>query len=84
MTELLAFQTYREETIELQGEKFTVRFTKRKDQEEYALFATNAVGTKNWRGFYTLEVATEFNLITDKKLEEAVYQVLGSDIEGTQ
>ena len=84
MTNLIAFQTYREETIELQGEKFTVRFTKRKDQEEYALFATNANGTKNWRGFYTSEVARAFNLTTSKKLEEAVYEVLRSDIDESQ
>ena len=84
VTSLIAFQTYREETIELQGEKFTLRFTKRKDQEEYALFATNAGGTKNWRGFHTPEVAREFNLITGKKMEEAVYKVLRSDIEQSQ
>jgi len=84
VTNLIAFHTYREEMIELQGEKFTVRFTKRKDQEEYALFATNASGTKNWRGFYTPEVAKEFTLTTGKKLEETVYEVLRSDIEESQ
>ena len=81
MTDLIAFHIYRTEVLDLKGEKYTVRFTKRNDQEEYALFAANEPGTKSWRCFYSPEVAEDFKRSTGRELEEEVYAVLKGDIE---
>lgn len=81
MSEIIAFETYRTENITINGESFTVHFTKRKDGEEYALFAVNDDRTKNWRGFYSAETAVDFTRSTGRRLEEEVYSVLKGDIE---
>ncbi len=81
MTSLISFSIYRTESVTLKGEKFTVCFSKRTDGEEYALFAVNDSGTKNWRAFYSSDVASDFAASTDGKLEDEVYKVLKSDIE---
>jgi hypothetical protein len=81
MTELIAFEIYRTEALTLNGEEYTVRFAKRKDHEQYALFADNDIGTKSWRCFYSPEVAADFKRSTGKALESEVYSVLKGDIQ---
>lgn len=81
MTELIAFDIYRTEALTLNADKYVVRFAKRKDREEYALFANNEAGTKSWRCFYSPEVAADFKRSTGKELETEVYSVLKDDIE---
>ena len=81
MTELIAFDIYRTEALTLNADKYVVRFGKRKDREEYALFANNEAGTKSWRCFYSPEVAADFKRSTGKELETEVYSVLKDDIE---
>ena len=81
MSSLITFHIYRTELLTLKGEKFTVTFTKRSDQEEYALFAINATGSKSWRAFYSSEIANDFKQSTGRALEDEVYEVLKSDIE---
>lgn len=82
MTELIAFNIYRTETLTLNEEKYLVRFAKRNDDEEYALFADNESRTKRWRCFYSPEVAANFMRSTGKALETEVYLVLRDKIEG--
>jgi hypothetical protein len=84
MPSLIAFHIYRTECLVLKGEEFTVTFTKRSDQEEYALFAVNAAGSKSWRAFYTPEVAIDFKGSTGRALEDEVYEVLKGDIESDE
>ncbi|OGB53982.1 MAG: hypothetical protein A2503_08815 [Burkholderiales bacterium RIFOXYD12_FULL_59_19] len=81
MTDVIAFDIYRTETLTLNADKYVVRFAKRKDGEEYALFAVNETGTKSWRCFYSPEVAADFKRSTGKALETGVYSVLKHDIE---
>lgn len=81
MSEIIAFEIYRTENISINGDAFTVRFAKRKDGEEYALFAVNENKTKSWRGFYSPETAADFKHSTGRQLEEEVYAVLKGDIE---
>lgn len=81
MSEIIAFENYRSEKITINGESFTVHFSKRKDGEEYALHAVNDDGTKNWRGFYSAETAADFTRSTGQKLGEGVYSVLQDDID---
>lgn len=77
---LIAFETYRTETLQIKGETFTVTFTKRKDGEEYAVFAVNDSGSKRWRAFYTSETADDFNTSTGQQLADEVLKVLQSDV----
>lgn len=81
MTELIAFHIYRTEVLTLNADKCVVRFSKRKDREEYALFANNEIGTKSWSCFYSPEVAADFQRTTGEELEAKVYSVLKGDIE---
>ncbi len=81
MSELIAFEIYRIENIAIKGESFTVRFTKRRDKEEYELHAANDSGTKNWKGSYSSETAADFAHSTGRQLEEEVYAVLKGDID---
>lgn len=81
MTELIAFHIYRIETLTLNADKYVVRFSKRKDCEEYALFANSETGTKNWRCFYSPEIAADFQRTTGEELETIVYSILKEDIE---
>jgi len=81
MSVMIAFEIYRTEVFTFNGEQFTVQFTKRKDGEEYALFAVNDLGTKSWRGFYSPETAADFLESSGQKLEEEVYSVLKGDVE---
>jgi hypothetical protein len=81
MTQLIAFEIYRTEVLVLNGERFTVRFSKRKDAEEFALFAVNDAGTKSCNGFYSPETAADFMASTGQRLEDEVYKVLKGDIE---
>lgn len=81
MSELIAFEIYRTENITIKGESFTVRFTKRRDREEYELHAANDAGTKNWKGSYSSETATDFALSTGLQLEEGVYAILKGEID---
>lgn len=81
MSELIAFHVYRTETLELKGNQYTVSFTKRSDQEEYALFAVNANKLKSWHAFYSREVAEDFKKSTDHVLEYKVYEILKCEIE---
>jgi hypothetical protein len=81
MTELIAFEIYRTEKLTLNADKYIVRFTRRKNGEEYALFADNETATKSWRCFYTPEVAVDFERSTGETLEAEVYSVLRGDIE---
>lgn len=81
MTQLIAFDIYRTELIVFNGECFTVNFSKRKDAEEFALFAVNDDRTKRWKGFYSAETAADFAVSTGQRLEDEVYRVLMGDIE---
>lgn len=81
MSQLIAFHIYRTEFLELNHEKYIVHFTKRNDQEEYALFAKSESSAKNWRCFYSSETAADFNRSTGRELAEEVYEVLKGDIE---
>lgn len=81
MSSLISFNVYRTESLTLNGESFTVSFTKRTDGEEYALFAVNDARTKSWRGFYSSEIAADFKHSTGQKLEDEVYKVLRGDLE---
>jgi len=81
MTQLIAFEIYRTEVLVFNGERFTVSFSKRKDTEEFALFAVNDERTKSWRGFYSPETAADFVASTGQQLEDEVYKVLRGDIE---
>lgn len=81
MTDILSFQIYRTESIELNGERFTVYFSKRIDTEAYELFAVNDSKSKSWRAAYTREVAFDFNQATDQNLAEEIYKLFRSDVE---
>jgi hypothetical protein len=81
MSSIIAFEIYRTEALTFNGERFTVSFTKRKDGEEYALFAVNDARTKSWRGFYSVETAADFKASTGQQLEDEVYKVLKGDVE---
>lgn len=81
MSDLIAFHVYRTETLELKGNQYTVSFTKRSDQEEYALFAVSANKLKSCHAFYSREVAEDFKKSTDHALEDKVYKILEYEIE---
>ncbi len=81
MTQLIAFEIYRTEVIVFNEDRFTVSFSKRKDGEEFALFAVNDDRTKRWSGFYSAETAADFAMSTGQRLEDEVYQVLRGDLE---
>lgn len=81
MSEIIAFEIYRSEEISINGETFRVNFSKRKDAEEYALFAVSSDRTKSWRGFYSAETAADFERSHGETLEKEMYAVLRGDIE---
>lgn len=82
MTELIAFQAYRTERLQINGDLFTVQFTKRKDRPDvYALFAINDDTTKSWQCFYSGKTANEFEKTTGNRLEELICAVLNGDVD---
>jgi hypothetical protein len=81
MSEIIAFEIYRTEVFAFNEERFTIQFAKRKDAEEYALFAVNDAKTKSWKGFYSPETAADFLVSTGQHLEDEVFRVLRGDIE---
>ena len=82
MTELIAFQTYRTERLQINGDLFTVQFTKRKGRPDvYALFAINDDTTKSWQCFYSGKTANEFEKTAGNRLEELICAVLNGDVD---
>jgi hypothetical protein len=77
MSKLIAFQIYRTEQIVINGELFTVNFTKKKDGEEYRPIAINDDKTKQLCGSYSVETANDSLHITGRKLEEEVSLLSG-------
>ncbi len=81
MTDILSFQIYRTESIEINRERFTVYLSKRTDIEAYELFAVNDSKSKSWRASYTSEVAFDFNQATNQSLADEIYKLFRSDVE---
>lgn len=83
MSNLFSFKIYRTEELELGGKLFTVQFCERTDGEAYELFARSHDGKKNWRTSFSSEVAADFSrLNAGQRLQDTVYEVLKSSIEG--
>jgi hypothetical protein len=80
MSQIITFEIYRTEVLTISGEQFTVSFAKRKEEDEYALFAVNGNRTKSWRAFYSAEAAANFAVCTGQSLEDEVYKVLKGDV----
>lgn len=80
MSQTISFEVYRTEVLTISGEQFTVSFAKRKDEEEYAMFAVNGNRTKSWKAFYSAEAAADFAVCTGQSLEDEVYKVLKGDV----
>lgn len=76
MTQLIAFEIYRTEELVLNGYEYTVFFSKRRDTQEYEIFAVNHDKTKSIRGSYSAETAKDFKSYTGNDLQEAVYNIL--------
>lgn len=81
MSDLIAFRTYKTERLILGGQPCIVMFTRRVDQDEFALFAASEVSKNTWRCFYSPEVAKYFESTTGGALESHVYELLRHDIE---
>jgi hypothetical protein len=72
MSELIAFQTTRTERLVVDGHSFFVRFTKRTDREDYALFASRIDGLEEKSAFYPAAVATELACAEGQALADRV------------
>lgn len=80
MHDTIIFEVYRVEQLEFNGDLFIVQFAKRKDAEEYALFARNEPGDKVARAFYSRETAIDFSHSTGHELEDEVYDLLRGEL----
>ena len=76
MSDLLAFNIYRTEKLNLTGELFTINFTRRNDGQEFAIHALNQSGSKNLRVSFTKETADDFSILQGDDLATEVYKVL--------
>ena len=78
MTEIISFEIYKTKNTHIHGELFLVFFAKRKDREEYALFAENIDKSIGWSGFYSKEAASELEASTEQQLAEHILKTLGA------
>lgn len=76
MSEIIAFEIYRVESLTINGENFVVYFTKKKDSAEYKLIALNEDRTTCLQRTYWAETADDFTHKKGGKLEKAVYNIL--------
>lgn len=84
MAEIIAFEIYQTKALTLMGDEFMVHFTKRKDGEEYALFAVNSSKTQNWQRFYSPKTAAYLNSCTRQMLESKVESIIRGDGGGSE
>lgn len=82
MTEIIAMQTYRTETLEVDGQTCVVRFHKRKDGQEYLLTATNEATGKTRNAYYSQETADDFARQNGEELEVSVFELLRNAVVG--
>jgi hypothetical protein len=81
VTDLIAFDVYRTESLSISGRQLTARFLLRKDQEAYELLVSDESTGEVWKCGYTAETARDFASQTGEGLEQHVYSILKSDIE---
>ncbi|WP_304352057.1 hypothetical protein [Comamonas testosteroni] len=77
MSRLVPFDIYRTESLKLNGEQFTVHFSKSNNDEAYELFAINNDESKNLRASFSSDTAANFSqLHAGRQLEDLVYKIL--------
>ena len=81
MSELIAFEVYRTIAIKFNEEDVVIRLSKRKDFDEYALFAENKNGTKRWHCSYPLEMAVDLNKSTEQELNIKISSIIQECID---
>lgn len=81
MTALIGFEVYRTERLTLGGTTYLVRFTKRKDEAEYALFVSDESNAEHLYCSYSANNATDFKQLHGEELGQHVYQLLQEDIK---
>lgn len=78
---LIAFDIYRTETATINGKELTVRFLRRKDQEEYELLVSDNSSGEVWRCGYSKETAIDYANQHGESLDALVYKLILSDVE---
>ncbi|GAB3390696.1 hypothetical protein [Lysobacter fragariae] len=81
MSALIGFEVYRTESLTLGGIAYLVRFTKRKDMDEYALFVSDEFGAEHMYCTYSSDTAADFKELTGDELGQHVYERLQEDIQ---
>lgn len=80
MTQLIGFDIYRTETIEINGTSYTVRFAVSKDGQEHKLFVSNESNSKQASYEFTQEVSSDFKHYQGQELQDQVFSIIKSDI----
>lgn len=81
MTQLIPFEIYRKEVLILNGQEYTVSFSRRFDGEEHQIFAVNFEGNRSIRGSFSTEMADDFTHYTGNDLQKAVYNILKDELD---
>jgi hypothetical protein len=81
MTQLLSFQIYRTENINIAGTSYTLRFSSAGDGEEHILMITNEANKKSAKYHFSPDVEHDFEFFHGEKLEKAVLEMFRSDFD---
>jgi len=81
MSQMIGFNIYRTERISLNGVNYTIRFTSRKDGQEYKLLVSNESNDKQASYEFTEETASDFKHYHGEELQEQVARFIEGDIK---
>lgn len=81
MSELMAFDLFRTEPLDVDGEKYTVHFSKRRDGEETKISAVHDHDTnKSVAIHFSTEAAPDFYSTTGRPLSDEVVALLAEEV----